>query len=133
MVAGRPEVHMLGVSILQAIITTARPDAARAFYGDTLGLKLLEDNQFGFVFAGQIGFLRIAKLTATIPSPNAVAGFMVTDVEGTARQLLAKGVKLERFGFLQQDELGLWTAPDGAKIGWFRDPDLNLLSISQRP
>jgi catechol 2,3-dioxygenase-like lactoylglutathione lyase family enzyme len=124
---------MLGDSILQAIITTARPDAARVFYGETLGLKLLEDNQFGFVFAGQIGFIRVAKLAAVVPAAHSVAGFMVADVEQTARDLLAKGVKLERFGFLQQDEIGLWTAPDGAKVGWFRDPDLNLLSISQRP
>ncbi|MBU6374050.1 MAG: VOC family protein [Alphaproteobacteria bacterium] len=124
---------MLGDSILQAIVTTARPDASRAFYTETLGLKLLEDNQFGFVVAGQIGFLRVAKLTTMIPSPNAVAGFMVADVAKTAADLAAKGVALERFAFLQHDAAGLWTAPDGSKIGWFRDPDLNLLSISQRP
>ena len=124
---------MLGDAILQAIIGTARPDAARTFYGETLGLKLIEETQFGLVFAGQIGLLRVAKLAAVIPSSTAVAGFMVADVGKVAADLAAKGVKLERFGFLEQDAAGLWTAPDGSKVGWFRDPDFNLLSISQRP
>jgi len=124
---------MLGDAILQAIIGTARPDAARTFYGETLGLKLIEETQFGLVFAGQIGLLRVAKLAAVIPSSTAVAGFMVADVGKVAADLAAKGVKLERFAFLEQDAAGLWTAPDGSKVGWFRDPDFNLLSISQRP
>jgi catechol 2,3-dioxygenase-like lactoylglutathione lyase family enzyme len=129
----RTEAPMLGDSILQAIITTARPEASKAFYQDKLGLKLVEDNQFGFVFAGQVGFLRVAKLSVVMPATNAVAGFMVVDVAQTAADLAAKGVALERFAFLQHDAAGLWTAPDGGKVGWFRDPDLNLLSISQRP
>lgn len=123
---------MIGDAIVEAILGTARPDAARAFYTDTLGLKLIEDNQFGMVLAGQIGFLRLAKLAAVIPSPNAVLSLVVSDVAAAAAALGMKGVKMERFGFLEQDAAGIWTAPDGTKVAWFRDPDLNLLSIMQR-
>jgi hypothetical protein len=34
---------------------------------------------------------------------------------------------------MEQDELGLWRAPGGALIGWFHDPDRNVLSITQLP
>jgi hypothetical protein len=27
--------------------------------------------------------------------------------------------------------LGIWTTPDGTKIAWFKDPDGNLLSLTQ--
>jgi catechol 2,3-dioxygenase-like lactoylglutathione lyase family enzyme len=122
---------MMGEAVLQAMVATAQPDRARAFYQDTLGLKLIRENQFGMEFAGKIGFLRVAKIQAVAPSLITAAGFMVESVEATADALAAKGVQLERFAFLQHDAKGLWAAPDGAKVGWFRDPDLNLLSITQ--
>jgi catechol 2,3-dioxygenase-like lactoylglutathione lyase family enzyme len=121
---------MLKDPMIQAIITTAQPEKSKAFYTDTLGLKLLKDDQFGLIFVGKIGVLRVAKVAAVVPAATAVLGFMVEDVVQTAKDLAARGVKFERYAFLQQDELGLWAAPDGAKVGWFRDPDLNLLSIS---
>jgi hypothetical protein len=37
---------------------------------------------------------------------------------------------LERYGFMQQDELGVWSH-DGARIAWFKDPDGNVLSLAQ--
>jgi hypothetical protein len=45
--------------------------------------------------------------------------------------LQKKGVRLERFPGLDQDELGVWSAPGGAKVAWFKDPDGNTLSLSQ--
>jgi hypothetical protein len=45
--------------------------------------------------------------------------------------LTAAGVKLERYDFVKQDEQGIWTAPGGTRVAWFKDPDGNLLSISQ--
>jgi len=47
------------------------------------------------------------------------------------RQLQGKGVQFERFGFFEQDALGIWTAPSGDKVAWFKDPDGNILSVSQ--
>jgi hypothetical protein len=45
--------------------------------------------------------------------------------------LQEKGVHFERFGFLAPDELGVWTAPGGDKVAWFKDPDGNVLSVSE--
>lgn len=124
---------MLGESIIQAMVTTNRPEAAKAFYTDVLGLRLISEDAFGIQFAGRIGFLRVAKAPGTIPPAHAVMNFMVADVAATAQSLVAKGVKMERFGFLQQDADGLWTSPEGQKVGWFRDPDMNLIGLTQQP
>ena len=71
------------------------------------------------------------------PRPNSrrhqftILGWQVTDIEKMAAELQAKGVQFERFGFFEQDQLGIWTAPAGDKVAWFKDPDGNTLSISQ--
>ena len=43
----------------------------------------------------------------------------------------ASGIAFERYAFLEQDDLGIWTTPDGSRVAWFKDPDGNLLSLSQ--
>ena len=54
------------------------------------------------------------------------------DIAADNRQLQGNGVVFERFGdFMKQDDLGIWTAPDGTKVAWFKDPDGNILSLSQ--
>jgi catechol 2,3-dioxygenase-like lactoylglutathione lyase family enzyme len=127
------EVEVLGDSIIQAMVTTSRPDASKAFYQDVLGLKLLSEDQFGIQFAGKIGFLRIAKAPGMLPAAHAVMNFIVDDATAVARALAGKNVKFERYGFLQQDEDGIWSSPEGAKVGWFRDPDMNLIGLVQNP
>jgi catechol 2,3-dioxygenase-like lactoylglutathione lyase family enzyme len=122
---------MLGASVIQAMLATARPDAAKAFYTDTLGLKLVSEDAYALLFAGKIGFLRIVKLPAVMPGSAAVLAFAVANAADAVKDLSAKGVRFERIAFLQQDEQGIWTAPNGARVAWFRDPDLNLLSLTQ--
>ncbi len=124
---------MLGEAIIQAMVTTTKPEASKAFYQGVLGLRLLSEDQFGIQFAGKIGFLRVAKAPGTIPPAHAVMNFIVEDATVAAKALAAKGVKLERYSFLQHNEDGLWTGPDGAKVGWFRDPDMNLIGVIQHP
>lgn len=124
---------MLGDAVIQAMVATARPDAAKTFYAETLGLKLILDDQFAMQFVGAIGFLRVAKVPAVMPATQAVAAFAVADVDAAVQALAGKGVRFERFAFLQQDAAGVYVGPDGSRTAWFRDPDLNLLSITQLP
>jgi hypothetical protein len=65
------------------------------------------------------------------PMPFTILGWQVKEIEKIAAELQAKGVPFERFGFFKQDDLGIWTAPTGDKVAWFKDPDGNMLSISQ--
>ena len=59
-------------------------------------------------------------------------GWNVPDIEVTALDLVTASVTLERYPFFEQDELGMWSAPDGtAKVAWFKNPDGDVLSISQ--
>ena len=72
-----------------------------------------------------------AAMAQFTPAPFTILGWQVTEIEKTVAGLQAKGVAFERFGFFEQDSLGIWTAPTGDKVAWFKDPDGNVLSLSQ--
>jgi catechol 2,3-dioxygenase-like lactoylglutathione lyase family enzyme len=122
---------MLGSAHVNVLIGTTRPDASKAFYKDTLGLKFIVDDTFALVFDANGTPLRVSRVPLVVPSTYAVLGFRVPDIASAVDGLSAKGVKFERFGFLQQDTRGVWAAPDGAQVAWFRDPDMNMLSLVQ--
>lgn len=116
-------------------IPSTNIDAARAFYEGVLGLEFESDDQFAIVF--RIGptrtMLRIARAPAYQPLPFTLFGWEVSDLRLEVEDLKAKGVVFEHFGFLEQDALGIWNAPGGASVAWFKDPDGNVLSLSQHP
>lgn len=122
---------MLKDAALEALVGTARADAAKAFYHTTLGLTLESEDQFTIVFAMEGAKVRLSKVPSVVPSAYAVLGFRVKDIEAAVGGLAAAGVRMERFPFLSQDAAGIWQAPGGARVAWFRDPDLNLLSVMQ--
>lgn len=123
---------MLGSSTITVLVGTAKPEIAKAFYGETLGLKFASEDQFAAIFEGKNVRIRVSKAPAVVPAPYAVLAFDVADMNAAVDGLAAKGVVFARFGFLPQDAKGVWSAPDGTKVAWFHDPDLNLLSIVQR-
>lgn len=107
-------------------------ERAKAFYRDTLGLKLVaEELPFALVFDCQGMELRVTMVREVVAAPYTVLGWAVTDITAAARRLAGAGVKFQRYPQMQQDELGIWSAPGGARVAWFQDPDGNLLSISQ--
>lgn len=122
---------MLGSATITALVGTMKPDAAKAFYADTLGLKFIADDTYAMVFEGKNARVRVSRVPAVVPAQYAVLAFTVGDIEKAVDGLVAKGVTFARFGFFVQDERGVWTAPNGTKVAWFHDPDLNLLSIVQ--
>lgn len=123
---------MIGAANIIAMVGTTRGEAARDFYRDTLGLKLREENQFAYIFDVDGVELRVSKVPGMVPSAFAVLGFQVNDIAAEIDAVTAKGVTMERYGFLQQDARGIWDSPDGgAKVAWFKDPDFNVLSFVQ--
>lgn len=123
---------MFDKSQLVGIVGTMKVDAAKAFYETTLGLKFLRDDGFALIFDVGGAELRVSRVPAVTPAAYSVLGFHVSDIAAEADRLARAGVPMERYGFLPQDERGVWTAQDGTKVAWFRDPDLNLLSMVQR-
>ena len=64
--------------------------------------------------------------------PYTVLGWAVEDIESVARELVSRGVEFETYDRMKQNELGIWNSPGGAKVAWFRDPDNNTLSLTER-
>ncbi len=114
-----------------AFAATANGDVAKAFYGGTLGLTLREDSPFALVFDANGVMLRIQKLASVTPPANTVLGWDVADIRATIRDLAQRGVTFERYPRLEQDDLGVWRSPAGAFVAWFKDPDGNVLSLTQ--
>jgi catechol 2,3-dioxygenase-like lactoylglutathione lyase family enzyme len=121
---------MLGRCAIQAFIATRDADAAKRFYGDVLGLRLVADESFALVFDANGTELRVQKVRELTPHPFTALGWIVSDIAADVRELSARGVTFQRYDFMPQDELGIWTTP-GAQVAWFKDPDGNLLSIAQ--
>lgn len=123
---------MLATSKMVGFVGVRDAERAKAFYRDTLGLKLvLEELPFALVFDCDGTALRVTLVREVAAAPYTVLGWAVTDITATASQLTAAGVQFQRYPQIRQDELGIWTAPGGARVAWFQDPDGNLLSISQ--
>src|SRR5689334_15161868 len=118
---------------LIGFVSTTKPEEARAFYEDVLGLKLVADEPYALVFDCQGVMLRVTKAPPFEPLPFTVLGFAVARIEAETARLAKNGVAFERYEFLEQDEIGVWTAPSGAKVAWFEDPDGNLLSLTEFP
>jgi catechol 2,3-dioxygenase-like lactoylglutathione lyase family enzyme len=124
---------MLGRSTIVAFVSTRRPARALRFYRDTLGLRLRADTPFAFEFDANGIMLRVSKVKDLTVAPYTVLGWDVADILKTVRRLSRKRVRMARFKGLDQDNLGIWSSPSGARVAWFRDPDGNTLSLTQFP
>lgn len=122
---------MLGSATITALVGTMKPEAAKAFYQDVLGLTFIADDTYAMIFEGKNARVRVSRVPAVMPAQYAVLAFTVGDIDKAVDGLIARGVVFARFGFFVQDAKGIWTAPDGTKVAWFHDPDLNLLSVVQ--
>jgi len=122
---------MLGSEKIVAFVATSDPARAKVFYRDTLRLRLVSEDQFAVVFNAGGTMLRVSIVPKVTAAPYTVLGWEVSTIVEAARKMEKAGIKFERFERLDQDELGIWNAPSGAKVAWFKDPDGNLLSITQ--
>ena len=120
--------------LLERIVTfllTQNPEAAIGFYRDKLGFNYLRDDGFALVFDLNGILLRIGKVPSHAPAQNTVLGWEVEEIGSTVAALSANGVAFERYPNMGQDAQGICTFPSGDKVAWFKDPDGNVLSLSQ--
>lgn len=123
--------RMLQNAKIMAFAGTRDAGRARAFYCDTLGLTLVEENAFALVFDCGGIMLRVTNVRELNPAQYTVLGWEVPDIAATVKHLAGLGVVFSRFPGMNQDEDGIWTSPSGARIAWFTDPDGNVLSLTQ--
>jgi predicted enzyme related to lactoylglutathione lyase len=122
---------MLGSNKLVAFVATTDGNRARQFYGELLGLKVMSDDPYALVCDAGGTLLRIQKVGALQAQGFTVLGWEVADIKATVDGLGKRGVKFERYDGMAQDEWGIWNAPSGARVAWFKDPDGNTLSLTQ--
>ena len=106
-------------------------EKAKRFYVDVLGLKFISEDPFALVVDSNGIRIRIGELPDVKPAHFTVLGWEVPDINEAVSDLKSRGVQFEQYGFNGQDERGIWTAPGGDKVAWFKDPAGNVLSVSQ--
>src|ERR1700756_23081 len=122
---------MLNSAKIIAFVPIRDSKKSRPFYEETLGLGFVSDSPFALVMNANGTMVRLAKMPNFTPASFTIMGWEVSAIEQAVTELFGKGVRFEQFPGLPQDELGIWTAPTGDKVAWFKDPDGNILSISQ--
>ena len=116
---------------VKAFVPTTKPGEAKQFYRDILGLKLLAEDNYALEFEAGGALLRVTTVQELNPHPFTILGWNVPDIASTIQSLKQKGVEFKQYDFMKQDELGIWTAPGGAKVAWFNDPDGNVLGLTE--
>ena len=128
------ETSGLGGYKIVGFVTIVDVPRAKAFYRDTLGLRLvMEEPPFALVFDANGIMIRLGMAKELPPAHGTVLGWQVPEITATVKELGQAGVSFERFEGMAQDALGIWISPTGAKIAWFKDPDGNILSVSEHP
>ena len=122
---------MLSAFDLVALVATKNPSRAREFYETVLGLRFVADEPFALVFDANRTMLRVSKVKDLAPAPFTVLGWRVSDIRRTVASLQDRGVVFERYVGLAQDDLGICTFPGGSMVAWFKDPDGNVLSLTE--
>jgi catechol 2,3-dioxygenase-like lactoylglutathione lyase family enzyme len=123
---------MLAAAPLIGFIPVRDLTVARRFYADTLGLLIVDETPQAVVAeAGGGATIRIVLVGEFEPQPFTVVGWSVPDVERALARLRGHGIETTRYDAIEQDDSGVWTAPNGDRVAWFQDPDANVLSVTQ--
>jgi catechol 2,3-dioxygenase-like lactoylglutathione lyase family enzyme len=122
---------MLDTRNVITFIPTTDYARSRPFYEKSLEIPFVKDDGFALVFKTERAQIRLVKVPQFQPAAYTILGWEVPDIEAAIDHLTARSVTFERFGFFEQDARGIWVAPSGDKVAWFKDPDGNTLSVSQ--
>src|SRR5215831_12279018 len=116
---------MLDQKKLVAFIPSRDPKKAKSFFVDVLGLRFVSEDSFAVVFdSGGIAvrLVDVSSVKNFRPATFTILGWNVDDIQQTVRGLRERGVTFERYPGMAQDDLGVWTAPSGAKVFGSRIP-----------
>jgi len=122
---------MLASGKMIGFVPTTDYDRARAFYEGKLEFDFVSLDQYALVVSVGGHRIRIAKVPNFTPLEGTILGWEVNNIQTIVTWLRERGVSLEKYPFVEDRELGIWTAPTGDQVAWFKDPDGNILSVSQ--
>ena len=122
---------MLGGSRIVAFVPTQDPARSRAFYEQILGLRFVGEDHFALVFDAEGIMLRVTTVPEFNPTQFTILGWEVPDVEKAVSAMESRGVVFQKYGLPDQNAQGIWSAPSGARVAWFKDPDGNTLALFQ--
>jgi len=122
---------MLSSAKIVAFVPTLDLAKARSFYEGVLGLRAVSQDPFAVVFEANGTMLRVTKVQQFQPQQFTILGWDVADIADSLERLSARKVKFENYGMPGQDQQGIWKSPSGAHVAWFKDPDGNVLSLTQ--
>ena len=122
---------MLAEMKMMGFLLTKDYEKAREFYEGKLGFEFVSLDQFALVMKAGKSMIRIVKMPTFTPLQSTVLGWEVDDIEAMVDWLTKRGVMFDKYPFVQDKERGIWTAPGGSKVAWFKDPDGNVLGVSE--
>lgn len=122
---------MFSFAKLIAFVPTKDAKKARPFYEGVLGLRFVSEDQFALVLDAKGTMVRVAVVPEFQPQQFTILGWEVSDIKKEVAHLQGRGVRFEKYGMKGQDEQGIWSSPTGAKVAWLKDPDGNVLSLTQ--
>jgi len=121
---------MLSDSLLVTTVATSDLDRARQFFGEQLGLPLLDETPFALRFGAGRG----SQMSVRRGQPNVgqtVGHFEVGDIEAAVRELTARGVVFEEYETPKTVNYIAQVGP--ARGAWFSDPDGNVFGVREGP
>lgn len=106
-------------------------DERASFYEGTLGPQVVSDDEYALALDAHGTQIRVQKVERFTPHPFTALGWEVPSIDDVVEALRTRGVTFEIFLGMHQDARGVWQAPSGARVAWFKDPDGNTLSLTQ--
>lgn len=114
---------------LVSFVASTDLDVSQMFYVDTLGLPQLARDEFALTVDAGTGPLRVTLVQSKADTGYTVLGWEVQDLNAVVDVLRGQGIEFTVYRGLDQDDHAAWTAPDGMRVAWFRDPHSNVLAL----
>lgn len=112
-------------------ISSTKPQEAKAFYKNKSGLMFLTEDETSLLFRTNGILLRILIVKEFTPMPVTDLGWRVNDISDSIKLLKSKDIYCEKYDSIKKNTEGILATPRGTKMAWFKDPDGNILSISE--
>ena len=121
----------LSRSNIIGFIPSTNLDVSNRFYSELLGLNQINNDEYAIEYKIKHAKLRVAKVDKAPKASHTIFGWEVTDINSIVEDLKIKRIAFVFYDGMPQDENGIVTFPNGGKVVWIKDPDENVLSITQ--